>query len=179
MGMDPCVVHLNEGHAALAPLEMARRQMALGVSRHEAFTAAREPTVFTTHTPVSAGDEGYDVSEIVEVLGDYPEQAGSTSRGSFISVAPGRTTPTSSSSSFGWAWDEPVSNGVSRRHGEVARQMWQSLFPERPADTVPIGHVTNGVHVPTWRSRGCGTYSIGISVQAGRRAPLNRIPGAG
>ena len=81
MGIDPCVVHLNEGHAALAPLEMARREMALGRSRHEAFTAARERTVFTTHTPVSAGNEGYDVSEIVEVLGDYPEQVGTRPRG--------------------------------------------------------------------------------------------------
>ena len=151
MGMDPCVVHLNEGHAALAPLEMARREMALGRSRHEAFTAARERTVFTTHTPVSAGNEGYDVSEIVEVLGDYPEQAGLDLEG-FLHL--GRTRPDNPHEQFVMT---PLGikmsrsrNGVSRRHGEVARQMWQSLFPERPADTVPIGHVTNGVHVPTW-----------------------------
>ena len=151
MGMDPCVVHLNEGHAALAPLEMARREMALGKSRHEAFTAARDRTVFTTHTPVSAGNEGYDVSEIVEVLGDYPEQAGLDLEG-FLHL--GRTRPDNPHEQFVMT---PLGikmsrsrNGVSRRHGEVARQMWQSLFPERPADTVPIGHVTNGVHVPTW-----------------------------
>ncbi len=151
MGIDPCVVHLNEGHGALAPLEMARRQMAQGRSRHEAFTSAREHTVFTTHTPVSAGNEGYDVSEIVEVLGDYPEQVGLDLEG-FLHL--GRTRPDNPHEQFVMT---PLGikmsrarNGVSRRHGEVARQMWQSLFPERPADTVPIGHVTNGVHVPTW-----------------------------
>jgi glycogen phosphorylase len=151
MGLDPCVVHLNEGHAALAPLEMARREIALGRSRHEAFTIARDRTVFTTHTPVSAGNEGYDVSEIVEVLGDYPEQAGLDLEG-FLHL--GRTRPDNPHEQFVMT---PLGikmsrarNGVSRRHGEVARQMWQSLFPERPADTVPIGHVTNGVHVPTW-----------------------------
>ena len=125
--------------------------MALGRSRHEAFTAARDRTVFTTHTPVSAGNEGYDVSEIVEVLGDYPEQAGLDLEG-FLHL--GRTRPDNPHEQFVMT---PLGikmsrarNGVSRRHGEVARQMWQSLFPERPADTVPIGHVTNGVHVPTW-----------------------------
>ncbi len=151
MGLDPCVVHLNEGHAALAPLEMARREMALGRSRHDAFSAARERTVFTTHTPVAAGNEGYDVSEIVEVLGDYPAQVGLDLDG-FLQM--GRTRPDNPHEQFVMT---PLGikmsrarNGVSRRHGEVARQMWQSLFPERPADTVPIGHVTNGVHVPTW-----------------------------
>jgi len=144
-------VHLNEGHAALAPLEMARREMALGRSRHEAFAAARDRTVFTTHTPVAAGNEGYDVSEIVEVLGDYPAQVGLDLDG-FLQM--GRTRPDNPHEQFVMT---PLGikmsrarNGVSRRHGEVARQMWQALFPERPADTVPIGHVTNGVHVPTW-----------------------------
>ena len=112
---------------------------------------ARDRTVFTTHTPVAAGNEGYDVSEIVEVLGDYPAQVGLDLDG-FLQM--GRTRPDNPHEQFVMT---PLGikmsrarNGVSRRHGEVARQMWQSLFPERPADTVPIGHVTNGVHVPTW-----------------------------
>ena len=91
------------------------------------------------------------MSEIVEVLGDYPEQAGLDLEG-FLHL--GRTRPDNPHEQFVMT---PLGikmsrarNGVSRRHGEVARQMWQSLFPERPADTVPIGHVTNGVHVPTW-----------------------------
>ncbi|MBV9101197.1 MAG: alpha-glucan family phosphorylase [Candidatus Dormibacteraeota bacterium] len=151
MGMDPCVVHLNEGHAALAPLELARRDIAAGRPRHEAFAAARERTVFTTHTPVGAGNEGYETSEIADVLAGFPEQVGLDFDG-FLHL--GRTHPDNPHEAFvmtplGIKMSR-AANGVSRRHGDVARQMWQPLFPERPIDTVPIGHVTNGVHVPTW-----------------------------
>jgi starch phosphorylase len=151
MGMDPCVVHLNEGHAALAPLELARRDISSGVDRHEAFAAARARTVFTTHTPVGAGNEGYETGEIAEVLSDFPQQVG-LDFDSFLQL--GRTHPENPHEPFvmtplGIKMSR-TAGGVSRRHGEVARQMWQPLFPERPVDTVPIGHVTNGVHVPTW-----------------------------
>jgi starch phosphorylase len=151
MGMDPSVIHLNEGHAALAPLELARRDIAAGVDRHTAFAAARERTVFTTHTPVAAGNEGYDVAEIAEVMGDFPVEIGMDFE-SFLQL--GRTRPENPHEPFvmtplGIKMSR-AANGVSRRHGEVARQMWQPLFPERPVDTVPIGHVTNGVHIPTW-----------------------------
>jgi len=151
MGMDPSVVHLNEGHAALAPLELARRDIVAGAERNAAFIAARERTVFTTHTPVGAGNEGYDPAEIAEVLSAFPEQVG-MDFDSFLQL--GRTRPDNPHEPFvmtplGIKMSREA-NGVSRRHGEVARQMWQSLFPERPADAVPIGYVTNGVHVPTW-----------------------------
>jgi glycogen phosphorylase len=151
MGMDPAVVHLNEGHAGLAPLELARRDIAAGADRHTAFAAARERTVFTTHTPVAAGNEGYDTSEIAEVMGDFPAEIG-MDFDSFLQL--GRTRPENPHEPFvmtplGIKMSRSA-NAVSRRHGEVARQMWQPLFPERPVDTVPIGHVTNGVHVPTW-----------------------------
>jgi starch phosphorylase len=151
MGIDPSVVHLNEGHGALAPLEMARRSIAAGVDRHRAFSDARERTVFTTHTPVGAGNEGYETAEIAEVLGDFPEQAGIDFDG-FLHL--GRTRPENVNEAFVMT---PLgikmtraANGVSRRHGATARQMWQPLFPERPVDAVPIGYVTNGVHLPTW-----------------------------
>jgi starch phosphorylase len=151
MGMEPCIVHLNEGHGGLAPLELARLEMAAGRDHATAFALARERTVFTTHTPVAAGNEGYDVSEIESVLGDYPAQVG-LDHGAFLHL--GRTHPDNPHEPFVMT---PLgirmsrfSNGVSRRHGEVARQMWQPLFPERPAETVPVSHVTNGVHVPTW-----------------------------
>jgi starch phosphorylase len=151
MGMDPVMVHLNEGHAALAPLELARRDIAAGRDRHEAFARARERTVFTTHTPVGAGNEGYETSEIAEVLSDFPAQVGLDFNG-FLQL--GRTHPENPHEPFvmtplGIKMSR-TAGGVSRRHGEVARQMWQPLFPERPVDTVPIGHVTNGVHLPTW-----------------------------
>ncbi|MBV8194219.1 MAG: alpha-glucan family phosphorylase [Candidatus Dormibacteraeota bacterium] len=151
MGIDPCVIHLNEGHGALAPLELARREIARGADRHAAFNDARERTVFTTHTPVGAGNEGYETGEVAEVLSAFPEQIGLDFE-SFLHL--GRTRPENPNESFVMT---PLgikmsrfANGVSRRHGETARVMWQPLFPERPADTVPIGHVTNGVHVPTW-----------------------------
>jgi len=151
MGMDPCIVHLNEGHGALAPLELARTEIAGGHDRSTAFSLARERTVFTTHTPVAAGNEGYDVAEVESVLGDFPAQVGLQDDG-FLQL--GRTHADNPHEPFVMT---PLgikmsrfANGVSRRHGEVARQMWQPLFPERPADTVPISHVTNGVHLPTW-----------------------------
>ena len=151
MGMDPSIIHLNEGHAGLAPLEKARQQIEDGVDRHTAFADARNRTVFTTHTPVAAGNEGYDVEEIAEVLGDFPKQVGIDSE-QFMHF--GRTHPDNPHEPFVMT---PMgikmsrfANGVSKRHGEIARGMWQPLFPERPVDTVPIGHVTNGVHVPTW-----------------------------
>jgi starch phosphorylase len=151
MGLDPSIIHLNEGHASLAPLEIARQQIASGVERHDAFADARDRTVFTTHTPVAAGNEGYDQEEIAQVLGDFPQQVGIEPE-AFLRF--GRTHPENPHEPFVMT---PMgikmsrfANGVSKRHGEVARDMWQTLFPERPVDTVPIEHVTNGVHIPTW-----------------------------
>jgi starch phosphorylase len=153
MGMDPCIVHLNEGHGALAPLELVRDEILAGRDHAFAFASARERTVFTTHTPVAAGNEGYDVGEIESVLGDYPAEVGLDREG-FLQL--GRTHPDNPHEPFVMT---PMgikmsrfANGVSRRHGEVARQMWQPLFPERPADAVPVSYVTNGVHLPTWMS---------------------------
>ncbi|MGH7686310.1 MAG: alpha-glucan family phosphorylase [Candidatus Dormibacteria bacterium] len=151
MGMDPSVVHLNEGHGGLAPLELARRRMAAGEERHNAFRDARDRTVFTTHTPVGAGNEGYETAEIAEVLSDFPQQVG-LDFDAFLHM--GRTTPENVNQAFvmtplGIKMSR-AANGVSRRHGEVARQMWHPLFPERPVEAVPIGHVTNGVHLPSW-----------------------------
>jgi glycogen phosphorylase len=151
MGMYPSIIHLNEGHASLAPLELARQAIIDGTDRHTAFSDARERTVFTTHTPVEAGNEGYGLDEISSILGDFPQQVGIDEE-AFLRF--GRTHPENPHEPFVMT---PMgikmsryANGVSKRHGEVARDMWQSLFPERPVDTVPIGHITNGVHIPTW-----------------------------
>ena len=151
MGIDPSVVHLNEGHGALAPLELARRRLAAGEDRQRAFSDAHDRTVFTTHTPVGAGNEGYETAEIAEVLSDFPAQVG-MDFDAFLQL--GRTRPENVNEAFVMT---PLgikmsrgANGVSRRHGATARQMWQPLFPERPVDAVPIGYVTNGVHLPTW-----------------------------
>jgi len=151
MGIDPLLVHLNEGHAALSSFERARLRAAAGAPFDQALAAVREHTVFTTHTPVPAGNEGYSADEMDPVLGRFADSLG-VPRSTFYDY--GRVVP-------GDAHD-PVSitplalrcsrtaNGVSRRHGEVARSMWQPLWPALAVEQIPITYVTNGVHTTTW-----------------------------
>jgi glycogen phosphorylase len=151
MGIEPCVVHLNEGHAALTSLELARGELTDEVGLDEALAASRARTIFTTHTPVPAGNDTYDPSQIAESLGGL---AGGVGLELDDLLALGRTHPEDGGEPFGVTQfalrTSRSANGVSRRHGEVARGMWAGLWPERPVDEVPIGHVTNGVHLPTW-----------------------------
>ncbi|MFN2569641.1 MAG: alpha-glucan family phosphorylase [Candidatus Dormibacteria bacterium] len=151
MGMDPAVVHLNEGHAALAPLEIARRRIVAGASRDDAVEEVRRRTVFTTHTPVRAGNEGYDVDEVMDVVGELPRQLGMNAE-EFLNL--GRMSRGDAKEQFVMTplgiRISRAANGVSRIHGGVSRSMWQPLFPGRAVQDVPIGHVTNGVHLPTW-----------------------------
>jgi glycogen phosphorylase len=147
MGLEPSVIHLNEGHAALAPLELAR-----GAHGHgRALGEARGRTVFTTHTPVPAGNDSYPPDEIKQVTGRLAGEVGWTPEDV---VAVGRNHPEDHGAPFGVTQAalrmSRAANAVSRRHGEVAREMWHDLWPGRSVDEVPIGHVTNGVHVPTW-----------------------------
>jgi starch phosphorylase len=125
--------------------------VANGVSAEEAEAAVWQDTVFTTHTPIPAGNEGYTQEEMEPVLGDFADQMG-VPRTTFYGV--GRINPTNER--------EPIIptvaalrtsravNGVSRRHGAVAREMWHPLWPGRSVESVPIGHVTNGVHTLSW-----------------------------
>jgi glycogen phosphorylase len=151
LGIEPCVIHLNEGHAALASFERLRGLIVAGHSPEEALVLVRQATVFTTHTPVAAGNEWYGVDEVEPVLGQLRE--GLDAHRSFFyglcrfdpenaeeAVA---TTPLALRTSR-------ASIGVSRRHGEIARAMWQALWPARSVHGVPIDHVTNGVHTATW-----------------------------
>ena len=151
MGIEPCVVHLNEGHAALTSLELVRGELADGVGLEEALAAARARTVFTTHTPVPAGNDTYEPSQIAASLGRLADGVGLDLDDL---LALGRTHPDDDREPFGVTQfalrTSRSANGVSRRHGEVAREMWAALWPERSVDDVPIGHVTNGVHLPTW-----------------------------
>jgi starch phosphorylase len=143
---------LNEGHPALAPLELAIEAVASGRSFEDAIRDVRARTVFTTHTPVAAGNETYNSKVILEVLGDVPAGLGIDPQrflrlGSVGDPAQGfgMTTLALRLARF--------SGGVSRRHGDVARTMWSALYRNvtEPAE-VPIGYVTNGVHLPTWMS---------------------------
>ncbi|HVT76288.1 MAG TPA: alpha-glucan family phosphorylase [Acidimicrobiales bacterium] len=133
MGIEPRLFHLNEGHPVLAALD------------HD-----RDRLVFTTHTPVPAGNETYRPDQIMAVLGRLADETIGRDRLLML----GRVEPENPGESVGMTVlalrSTRSANAVSRRHGEVARGMWQPLFPERAVDDVPIDHVTNGVHVPTW-----------------------------
>jgi glycogen phosphorylase len=151
LGIEPDVVHLNEGHAGFVTLELAARAIRDGASFDDALAAARERTVFTTHTPVPAGNDTYASEQVVDALGAYAEQAGIDTD---AIVRLGRTHPDARDEPFGVTQfalrTSRAANGVSARHGEVAREMWQPLWPDREVADVPIGHVTNGVHTATW-----------------------------
>ena len=152
LGVEPGVVHLNEGHAAFATLELARTaREAEGGSTDDAFEAVRRRTVFTTHTPVPAGNDTYPAAKVAERLGAIAAEMG-VDAGEL--VRRGRTNPGDEGEPFGVTQfalrSSRIANGVSARHGEVARGMWQGLWPDRAVEDVPIAHVTNGVHIPTW-----------------------------
>jgi starch phosphorylase len=148
LGVEPEIIHLNEGHAAFGALEEP------GATVEEVVESARRHTVFTTHTPVPAGNDAYPAGEVALLLEPLLEQRGLPDR---EVLALGRTHPEDEHEPFGITQlairTARATNAVSRRHGEVARQMWHELWPERPVEEVPITHVTNGVHVPTWIGR--------------------------
>jgi starch phosphorylase len=150
LGIDPILVHLNEGHAALSGFERARLA-AVGDGFEAALTDVKRHTVFTTHTPVPAGNEGYSVDEIEPVLGAFAESLG-IARAAFFDygrISPGNAADPVSITPLALRTSR-AANGVSRRHGEVARHMWRPLWPDLPVEQVPITHVTNGVHTTTW-----------------------------
>ncbi len=151
LGIEPGVLHLNEGHAALAPLELASQAVRDGEPWQAALEAARARTVFTTHTPVPAGNDSYPAERVQLAIGRL---AAESSYPVAEVIALGRTNPDDGGQPFGMTQAalrcSGTANAVSRRHGEVAREMWSALWPSRPVEEVPIGHVTNGVHVPTW-----------------------------
>jgi starch phosphorylase len=151
IGIRPALVHLNEGHGALSSVERLRERMAFGLGFEEALEQVRQQTVFTTHTPVQAGNEGYREDEVEPVLGDFIDDLG-IPRASFFGL--GRKRPEDRAEPAGFTplalRTSRVANGVSRRHGAVSRQMWKAIWPERALENVPIRHVTNGVHTTTW-----------------------------
>ena len=151
LGFEPGVVHLNEGHATLAPVQLAAQEMHSGEHLATGLASARERTVFTTHTPVPAGNDCYPADQVEDAIGRLMAQLGIEAH---EVIALGRTNPADENEKFGVTQAalrlSRAANGVSRRHGEVAREMWQALWPDLGVDDVPLGHVTNGVHIPTW-----------------------------
>ena len=152
MGISPGVLHLNEGHSGFAVFEAIRNRMVEeGIDFNTAASQIPREVLFTTHTPVPAGHDRFHADLIEEHLGPLREQLG-ISHENLMGF--GREYPTDSGEKFcmtvlGLKLSRRV-NAVSSLHGEVSRAMWKGLYPGRPEDAVPIGHITNGVHVPSW-----------------------------
>ena len=152
MGINPGVLHLNEGHSAFVVLEAIRIRMhEEGIRFDEAVPRVSREVVFTTHTPVPAGHDRFHADVIEEHLGPLRESLGlSLER----LMALGRQNPENAHEEFcmtvlGLKLSRRA-NAVSALHGEVSRTMWTGLYPGKPEDAVPIGHISNGVHVPSW-----------------------------
>ncbi|MDR1395003.1 MAG: alpha-glucan family phosphorylase [Deltaproteobacteria bacterium] len=155
MGLTPTVIHMNEGHSAFSALErinLLRQDFGLS------FDAAREvvqaSTVFTTHTPVPAGNDTFDPGLARAYLEEYGKELGISWP---VLLGYGRVNPRDEGEPFGVT---PLSlrlsshaNGVSKLHGLVSRRMWQTIWPKTPVEDTPIDSVTNGIHVSTWASR--------------------------
>ena len=155
LGLKPEVCHLNEGHAAFAVLERARNFMEESGQPFEvALAATRAGNLFTTHTAVAAGFDRFPPALIEPYLARYAEQKLGITLHDLLAL--GRQNPNDASESFNMAYlairGSGAVNGVSRLHGEVSRHLFGPLFPGWPADEVPVGFVTNGVHMPSWDS---------------------------
>ncbi|MCY7345474.1 MAG: alpha-glucan family phosphorylase [Pyrinomonadaceae bacterium] len=153
--IEPSVYHLNEGHSAFLTLELAREflQKNSDASFADAIAEVREKCVFTTHTPVAAGNDTFPPEQIEDCFDANLISALKISKEEFLAL--GRTNPDDANEWFGMT---PLAirmarsaNGVSAKHGAVSRQLWLKMFPEEtPVEDVPITHITNGVHAPTW-----------------------------
>jgi len=152
MGISPGVLHLNEGHSGFAVFEAIRSRMEdEGLNFYAAASQIPREVIFTTHTPVPAGHDRFSPDLIEEHLGPLRDRLG-ISQENLMGF--GREHPTDPGETFcmtvlGLKLARRV-NAVSSLHGEVSRAMWKGLYPGRSEDAVPIGHITNGVHVPSW-----------------------------
>ncbi len=153
LGYDPQVWHMNEGHSAFLTIEQIRENMQAGMSYEEAVDKAKANNVFTTHTPVPAGNDEFPKWLIDKYFSKLWPKLGLT-RDEFFDLA-------SAGRDWGEVFSMPIlafrmsnrANGVSELHGHVARKMWNHLWPELKEEDVPIGHITNGVHTGTWLAR--------------------------
>ncbi|MCA1592742.1 MAG: alpha-glucan family phosphorylase [Acidobacteria bacterium] len=150
--IEPHVFHLNEGHSAFLTLELARELTVKGIAFEDAARTVRARCAFTTHTPVAAGHDEFASSLIEKCFGESYRQSLGLSHEEFLNL--GRVTAGDETELFGLT---PLalrmcrsSNGVSRKHGEVSRELWNKMWPGRQVREVPISSVTNGVHAPTW-----------------------------
>ncbi|MGO8756248.1 MAG: alpha-glucan family phosphorylase, partial [Gallionellaceae bacterium] len=155
LGLQPEVCHLNEGHAAFAVLERARNFMEeTGQPFEVALAVTRAGNLFTTHTAVAAGFDRFAPALIEQYLGGYADKKLGITLHDLMAL--GRQNSNDSAENFNMAYlairGSGAVNGVSRLHGQLSRQLFKPLFPHWPVEGVPVGHVTNGVHMATWDS---------------------------
>ena len=151
LGVQPSIFHMNEGHAAFLTLELIREKLAAGRSFEDALAQTKAECIFTTHTPVEAGHDRFSRDLVNYALNRFQSHL-RLSLNDLMGL--GRVNPKDVNEWFCMTVlalkHSRAANGVSELHGRVSRQMWQCLHPGRPADEVPIGHITNGVHLLGW-----------------------------
>ncbi|MDB6018745.1 MAG: alpha-glucan phosphorylase [Pedosphaera sp.] len=151
LGVKPSVFHMNEGHAAFLTLELMREMIDEGKSAGEALALTKQQCIFTTHTPVEAGHDRFNAELMDYALHKFCTQI----KLPFEDLLGlGRVHPKDAKEPFCMTVlalkASRAANGVSELHGSVSRHMWQSLYPKLPVDQVPIGHITNGIHLMGW-----------------------------
>ncbi len=151
LGIAPSVFHMNEGHAAFLTLELMREKIVAGQAFAEAQKNTTRECIFTTHTPVEAGHDRFTPDLMNFVM---PKVQSALGLSASELMALGRVDPKSEHEPFCMTVlalkCSRAANGVSELHGQVSREMWQCLYPGRTVEQVPIGHVTNGIHIPGW-----------------------------
>jgi len=154
LGLSPTVFHMNEGHAAFLTLELLREQLDRGERKSAAEKKVRGQCIFTTHTPVPAGHDRFPTDLFEFTMKPYAEAMELTIADLMAyGNIPGEKDPGEFTMTVLGLKLSRGANGVSRIHGEVSREMWKDLYPSLRTSAVPIGYITNGVHIPTWASR--------------------------
>jgi starch phosphorylase len=150
LGVNPAVWHANEGHTAFMMLERVREEVEQGATFKEAVRRVRATTVFTTHTPVPAGHDVFPAQLVEKYFHNYWDSLG-IDKETFISLGQqnGICPQAFNMTALALALSEQR-NAVSQLHGGVTRRMWHVLWPDYKEDDVPISHITNGIHIPTW-----------------------------
>jgi glycogen phosphorylase len=149
--IDPTVFHMNEGHSALLTLELLREEIERGKDFQQAQASVKARCIFTTHTPVPAGHDRFSSELLEHTLSQFWNRTG-LNHNQLMSY--GRINADDQQEMFTMTVlalkMSRAANGVSQLHGEVSREMWEGLFPERTVNEVPIGSITNGIHTPSW-----------------------------
>ncbi len=177
LGVQPSVFHMNEGHAAFLTLELVREKLADGLPMAEATAKTKAQCIFTTHTPVEAGHDRFNRDLVGFAMRKMAEQL-KLSLDALMGL--GRVNPGNNEEYFcmtvlGLKLSR-AANAVSELHGQVSRQMWHALWPDKPVDQVPIGHITNGIHLAGWMKGPARRFWLRkLSAASGQRQPSTSL----